>query len=494
MLKEYVRPEDGLDKSQRKEETARLQNLLSARQLALRDARLPVIVLVEGWGAAGKGTLINDLISQLDPRFAGVFCSDRALREAERYPFLYPYFNAIPEEGKLLFMDGGWMESTVRAAMTGELGKREYRRRILSVQRFERQLRDNGYLLIKLFVHINREEQAQRFRDLCSDENTAWRVTAEDLWQNEDYGGFRRAYDAFLEETGEITPWHILDGSKKSILKYDAFKLLVETIDGALAAGKYCGAPFAEEFPMQQPSPRLADADLSLCLAPEDYREQLKALQKKLTKLHNEVYRKRIPVVICYEGWDAAGKGGNIRRLAYPLDPRGFDVFPIASPTGPEKARHFLWRFWTRLPRTGRIAIFDRTWYGRVMVERIEGYCSEADWRRAYNEINEFEQELSDFGAVVLKFWLHIDQETQLARFTQRQNSPEKVWKITEEDWRNREKWDQYEAAVNDMLERTSTEFAPWHVIESNDKLYARIKVLRIVADALERAVDGGKE
>ena len=493
MLKAYVRPDDVLDKNARKAEANRLQQRLTAQQQEIRNAKLPVIVLVEGWGAAGKGTLINDLISEVDPRFCSVFCSDRELRGADRYPFLYPFFRALPEDGKILFMDGGWMEATVRAGLSGELTRKDYRRRVLSVNRFERQLRDNGYLLLKLFVNISKDEQSERFKELCDDDSTGWRVTAEDLWQNEDYGSFRKCYDSFMEETGDVTPWHVLDGSKKSQLKYDAFKLLTEAIDAQLAAGKYCGEPFAADFPMAK-TPRLAEADLSLSIAPEDYKKELKELQKKLSRLHNEIYRKRIPVVICYEGWDAAGKGGNIRRLAYPLDPRGFDTYPIASPLPAEKARHFLWRFWTRLPASGHIAIFDRTWYGRVMVERIEGFCGLQDWKRAYNEINEFEEELHDWGAVILKFWIHIDQETQLQRFTERQNTPEKQWKITDEDWRNREKWPQYEQAVSEMLEKTSTEFAPWYIIESNDKLYARIKVLRIVVDALERALKEQKD
>ena len=491
MLREYVRPDDGMAKAERKQEANRLQEKLTAQQMLLRDAKLPVIVLVEGWAAAGKGGLINDLISEIDPRFSSVFSADSALKEADRYPFLYPYFNAIPEDGKLLFMDSGWMEASVRALLTGELGKKEYRRRIRSVNRFERQLRDNGYLLLKLFVNISREEQETRLQELCGSDDTSWRVSAYDLWQNEDYADFRKAYDGFMTETQEVAPWHILDGSKKNLLKYDAFKLLTELIDEGLAAGKYHGAPVEEDFPLLE-MPQLSDVDLSVSISEEDYKEELKALQKKISRLHNVIYRKRIPFVICYEGWDAAGKGGNIRRLAYPLDPRGFDVYPIASPEPHEKARHYLWRFWTRLPRSGHFAIFDRTWYGRVMVERIEGFCGESDWQRAYNEINEFEEELHDWGAVVLKFWIHIDQETQLARFTARQNTPEKQWKITDEDWRNREKWPQYEEAVTDMLRKTSTEYAPWFIIESNDKLYARIKVLRIVADAMEKAV--GKE
>lgn len=194
-------------------------------------------------------------------------------------------------------------------------------------------------------------------------------------------------------------------------------------------------------------------------------------------------------VVIAYEGWDAAGKGGNIKRLTEALDPRGYEVHPIASPEPYAKARHYLWRFWTRLPKDGHIAIFDRTWYGRVMVERLEGFCSENDWQRAYNEINEFERELTDWGAVVIKFWVQIDKQTQLLRFNERQNDPAKQWKITEEDWRNREKWDVYETAVNEMLQKTSTANAPWHILESVDKKYARIKALQITADTLEKAL-----
>ena len=210
-------------------------------------------------------------------------------------------------------------------------------------------------------------------------------------------------------------------------------------------------------------------------------------LQAKLADLHNKIYHAKIPVVIAYEGWDAAGKGGNIKRLTAALDPRGFEVHPIASPEPHEKNRHYLWRFWTRLPKDGHIAIFDRTWYGRVMVERLEGFCSENDWQRAYNEINEFEKELDDWGAVIVKFWVQIDKDTQLARFTDRQNTPEKQWKITEEDWRNRKKWDLYEEAVNEMIQKTSTEFAPWHIRESNDKHYARIKALKTVTAEIEK-------
>ena len=242
-------------------------------------------------------------------------------------------------------------------------------------------------------------------------------------------------------------------------------------------------------FPLEK-MPLLSEIPLDKELADEEYQEELKRLQTRLGDLHNRLYRKKVPVIIAYEGWDAAGKGGNIKRITGALDPRGYEVHPIASPEPHEKARHYLWRFWTRLPKTGHIAIFDRTWYGRVMVERLEGFCSENDWKRAYNEINEFEKELHDWGAVIIKFWVQIDKVTQLRRFTDRQNTPEKQWKITDEDWRNREKWDQYEIAVNEMIARTSTTYAPWHILESVDKKYARIKALKIVVEELEKVLD----
>ena len=242
-------------------------------------------------------------------------------------------------------------------------------------------------------------------------------------------------------------------------------------------------------FPLKE-VPKLSEIRLDQELSREDYKKELDKYQKELSELHNRLYRKKVPVVIVYEGWDAAGKGGNIKRLTEALDPRGYEVHPIASPEPHEKARHYLWRFWKRLPKTGHVAIFDRSWYGRVMVERVEGFCSENEWQRAFHEMNEFEKELEDWGAVIIKFWVQIDKDTQLERFREREETPEKRWKITEEDWRNREKWDSYETAVNEMLEKTSTEFAPWHILESDNKYYARIKALRIVTEALKKKLD----
>ncbi len=488
MLKHFE-ANDAMDKDALKARIKELRARLLGQQQALLDAKLPVIVLIEGWSAAGKGSLIKELISEIDPRFYSVISPVIAPESEERYPFLYPYMKAIPQNGKITFLDSGWMDAAVQKFLRHEITKEDYRRRVRQVNEFERQLRDGGYLLLKLFVHIEKDEQFKRLQALAEAPETEWRVTRDDLWQHREYKRFREAYEEFMEKTGDTVEWHVLDGSRRKAVVCDALQLLMDRIDQGLREGRYVGEPFEEEFPLRE-MPLLKDVDLSPTIDDEKYKKELKKLQAKLSALHNVLYRKKIPVILCYEGWDAAGKGGNIRRVAYPLDPRGFDVHPIASPLPHELNRQYLWRFWTRLPRTGHICIFDRTWYGRVMVERLEGFCTEKDWKRAYNEINEFERMLTDWGAVVLKFWIHIDQDTQLARFTERQNTPEKQWKITDEDWRNREKWPQYEVAVNEMLQKTSTENAPWHIIESNDKKYARIQTLRIIVKALEKACD----
>ena len=489
MLKDFTPPKEE-DKSNLKAEIKALREKLLAQQQLVRSSALPVIVLVEGWAAAGKGSLINELISEIDPRFYNVTSPAIVPQSEERYPFLYSYAKAIPENGKIMFYDSGWMDGAVYKFLRREITKKQYKEIIRSVNEFERQLRDGGYLVLKLFLHIGREEQKERLAALRDNHETEWRVTENDLWQHQEYNLFRDTYEEFMEETGKLLPWHILDGTRRRQSSRDALRLLTDAIDEGLEKGRYVGKPFKEEFDLLT-MPKLSEIDLSPVIEEKEYKKELDRLQARLGELHNTIYRKKIPVILCYEGWDAAGKGGNIRRVARPLDPRGFDVIPIASPEPHELNRQYLWRFWTRLPRSGHICIFDRTWYGRVMVERLEGFCKEDDWKRAFNEINEFERQLTDWGAVVLKFWIQIDQDTQLARFTDRQNTPEKQWKLTEEDWRNREKWPQYEEAINEMLQKTSTENAPWFIIESNDKKYARIKTLKIIIKALEKACEG---
>ncbi len=463
---------------------------LAAQQMLIKEHKLPVLVLVEGWGTAGKGSLIGELIENIDPRFFKVASMDIPTEEEKRKPFLCRYFTKIPEAGKFMFLDSGWMDEVTRMRLHGEMDNKLYEQRIDSIRRFERQLTDNGYLLMKFFCHISEKEQKKRIEALKEDVDTRWRVSDNDKWQNKHYDKCVEVFDRYLEDTNAPSaPWYVIDTKSRKWAELQALELLTQGIEIALQNQSLAVPLLQNVFPLQK-MPRLADISLADKTVEEDgYKEELDALQAKLEDLHNRLYRKKVPVVIVYEGWDAAGKGGNIKRITSALDPRGFEVHPIASPEPHEKARHYLWRFWTRLPKTGHIAIFDRSWYGRVMVERLEGFCSENDWKRAYNEMNEFEKELHDWGAVIIKFWVQIDKDTQLERFTARQNTPEKQWKITDEDWRNREKWDDYEVAINEMIEKTSTTYAPWYILESVDKKYARLKALRIVVEELEKAL-----
>lgn len=483
---------NALEKPSDQELRERLQaarEKLISQQMQIKEHKLPVLVLFEGWGTAGKGSVIGQVIRNIDPRFFKVAALDRPSEEERRKPFLYRYFERIPEEGKFMFLDSGWMDEITKMCLHEKMERKAYEMKTDSVRRFERQLTDNGYLVMKFFLHISEKEQKKRIDGLLSDIDTGWRVSEDDKWQNRHYGRCLEVFDRYLEDTATSNaPWYVVDAGTKKWAELQVLETLTEGIEIALQNSTLAVPLLQNVFPLVK-MPKLADVPLDKRVEEDVYKEELGRLQKHLGELHNRLYRKRVPVVIAYEGFDAAGKGGNIRRITEALDPRGFEVIPVASPEPHEKARHYLWRFWTKLPKTGHIAIFDRSWYGRVMVERLEGFCSENDWKRAYNEINEFEKELVNWGAVVIKFWVQIDKDTQLERFELRQKTPEKQWKITEEDWRNREKWDAYEMAVNEMFGKTSTVYAPWHILESVDKKYARIKALQTVIDELEKVL-----
>jgi len=490
MLKEFskaAKPEP----EEIKQRMAKEQAELAASQMAVKAAKLPVMIIFEGWGAAGKGSVLGKVIKDLDPRFFDVATMEAPPTiEERRRPFLYRYMVEIPIAGKFKFFDTCWMKEVTEGLFHGDLSADLYEKRINSINMTERQLVDNGYLVMKFFFNISKKEQKKRLDALKQNKNTSWRVSEHDYWENRHYDLCLDVYDRYLRDTNRSgAPWYIIDAKDKNWATLQVLEFLNKGIETALKnKSKGLNAPILQNtFPLKK-MPLLKDIPLNKKIDEKEYREELKRLQARLRELHNVIYRKKIPVVIAYEGWDAAGKGGNIKRIAGALDPHGCTVYPIASPEPHEKARHHLWRFWIRLPKTGHVAIFDRTWYGRVMVERLEGFCSENDWQRAYNEINEFEKELTDAGAVVIKFWVQIDKDTQLARFTDRQNTPEKQWKITDEDWRNREKWDLYETAIDEMIQKTNTAFAPWYVLESVDKRYARIKALKIVIEAIEKA------
>lgn len=469
--------------------TARKQ--LYDLQMKIKEHKIPVIVLFEGWGTSGKGSTIGKVIRNIDPRFFKVVTMSEPTDEELRYPFLYRFFKEIPEAGKFTFLDSGWLEQICREHLEGKTDEKEYASRIESVRNFERQLTDNGYLVLKFFMQIEKKEQKEREQDLLESKDTKWRVSLFDQWENAHYKKCKKAFSKYMSDTNASSaPWYIIDAGDQKWAELQVMETLVSNIEVALQNQAHSVPILQNVFPLE-PIPRLADIDLQdKILNDEEYKKELKQLQIELGKLHNKLYRKRIPVIITYEGWDAAGKGGNIKRIAAALDPRGYEVHPIAAPEPSEFARHYLWRFWTRLEKNGHFTIFDRTWYGRVMVEPIEKLTPEERVNMAYREINEFESQLHDWGAEIIKFWVNVDKDEQLRRFNERENTPEKRWKITDEDWRNREKWDTYEKYVDRMITLTSTDIAPWTILEGNDKKYARIKALKTIVKRLEKRLE----
>jgi AMP-polyphosphate phosphotransferase len=467
---------------------------LAALQREAKGLGIPIIVVFEGWSAAGKGTLINELILPLDPRGFSVYSTRGPTEEEAFYPFLWRFWRQTPTRGRLAIFDRSWNRRVVADRVAGLIKGQRLRQAFDDIRSFERQLTDEGTVIVKFFLHISKSEQRRRFDALRSSAATAWRVTKQDLHQHERYAEYLAAAEDMLTETdADYAPWTIVEAHDRRFATLKIFSTVISVLERQIAAlaKKVETAPQPEQLPTTNVfrTTALDHVDLSKSLSPEESAARIKKAQATLRELEHEIYLKRIPVVIAYEGWDAAGKGGNIRRLTQNLDPRGYEVVPIAAPNDVEKAHHYLWRFWVQIPKAGHITIFDRTWYGRVLVERVEGFCTEAQWRRAYREINAMEQHLVHFGAVVLKFWLHIDPDEQLRRFREREAMPHKQWKITDEDWRNREKISQYREAVEEMLYRTSTPYAPWTVVESNCKRYARVKVLETVCEAIRKRI-----
>lgn len=483
-----------VDKETFKKESEALWERLGLLQRQLRTDKIPVMIVFEGLSAAGKGIQINRLIQPLDPRGFAVYASRQAGEEEVMRPFLWRYFTKTPEAGRIAIYDRSWYHKVTADRFDHSLKKKDIPGTFEDILSFERQLAEDGMVIIKLFLHISKEEQKRRFKKLEDNKEMSWRVSKEDWEQNKEYDKYIRICEEMLQKTDtEYAPWSIVEATDKN---YAAMKIMDTVADRLEYEVNRLEAK--QKLPKEVDSSILEDRfkngvlsgiDLTKSLTKEEYKEKADVLQKRLEALHSDIYRLRIPVVLGFEGWDAGGKGGAIMRLTSHLDPRGYKVNPTAAPNDVERVHHYLWRFWNNMPKAGHIAIFDRTWYGRVMVERVEGFCSDSEWKRAYQEINEMEAHMANFGAVVIKFWLQIDKDEQEHRFNDRMKNPAKQWKITDEDWRNREKWDDYEIAVNEMLVRTSTTYAPWVVVEGNCKYYARIKVLETVVKALEEKI-----
>ena len=503
---------------------------LSVLQHDVKDIGLPVIIIFEGWSAAGKGSKMEEVIKVLDARNYTTLCTLPPSADEARKPFMWRHWLSIPPKGRFTIYDRSWYPEASNDCVEKQITKGAAKQRLESINRFEKQLTDDGVLIIKFFLHISQSEQKARLDNLAGNADTAWRVVPKDYKRNKRYKKFYKAYDRMLEATNTPNaPWHVINGKDAIHSVAEIYGILTDSIEKALAAkagaptkpcsnmvgmdfksvkpcvsadidsvNSYPGAdadssapcPGMELVPPSPPVLSIRDVDISVRIDPETYKARLAEGQWRLFSLHNAIYTKKIPLIIVYEGWDAAGKGGNIKRVTSALDPRGYKVIPTAAPTSLDLSYPFLRRFWQTLPKDGHIAIYDRSWYGRVLVERIEGFAREDEWMRAYREINEFENELMNWGAILVKFWLQIDKEEQLARFTARERDPAKRWKMNEEDWRNRDKWDAYETAVDDMLRLTSTQYAPWHIIESNDKKYARVKTIDILIDVINKRVN----
>ena len=515
-----------ISKEEYKEKMPQLEARIGRLQRECKALGIPVLIVFEGFGAAGKGLQIGHLIQSMDPRGFEVHPIKNETEEERMHPFMWRFWTKTPARGRIAIYDGSWYRRVLIDRFEKRTKNKDLPAAFHSINSFEQQLAEDGNLIIKLFLDIDKKEQKKRFDKLAKNKETAWRVSQGDRERNAHYDEYAAMMEDMLFKTDtDYAPWTIIEAIDRRFATLKIYTTVIKAMadqiekvqrqnaQKAAAKAKQAAAgltgtsgdmqtagtggnagvndidEIARETDAEMKELQvsiLSKADLSLSYTREEYKEKLDKLQKKLEKLHGELYRRRIPVVLGFEGWDAGGKGGAIKRLTQKMDPRGYVVNPTASPNDIEKAHHYLWRFWRAMPKDGHVAIFDRTWYGRVMVERIEGFCTTKEWKRAYKEINDMEKDLYDAGAVVIKFWMHIDKDEQERRFRERQDNPEKQWKITDEDWRNREKWDQYEDAVNEMLMRTSTDYAPWVVVEGNSKYYARVKVLQTVVDAIE--------
>jgi len=503
--------------------------LLEAQRKLLADASFPTIIVFAGVDGAGKGEIVNLLSGWLDPRWLVTRAYGQPSEEERDRPEYWRYWRDLPPKGQIGLFLSCWYSSPVLRKVIDDAPLADFDEQLDRITAFEQGLSDDGALILKFWLHLDKASQKKHFKNLEKDPELSWRVTETD-WKH------WRLYDRFIEaaertirktSTGHA-PWKIIEGSDLGYSSTQVGALISESIEkhiertqrraavarahreaeaaAAVTTAAQVTEPAdstddeatvmaADEAVTSQGQPTvLSSLDMTQKLGKAEYNRQLNRYQGLLNRLHREARERKLSTLLLFEGWDAAGKGGAIRRITSALDARSYQVIPIAAPTDEERAQHYLWRFWRHLPRSGRTTVFDRTWYGRVLVERVEGFATEIEWMRAYSEINDFEEQLVEYGTVLVKYWVHITAHEQLERFRLREVTPHKAWKLTDEDWRNRERWDDYEQAVNDMVERTSTRIAPWALIEGNDKRYARVAVLRALCEQLEAALDKGKK
>ena len=464
---------------------------LNVLQRTLRDQNVPTIIVIEGWNTAGITMSVHEIVQALDPRGFTLNAIERPTEEERAHPFLWRFWLRTPPRGRIALFARSWYSRAISEEMQKHTWEKSLIGRAGQINNFERQLYDDGSVILKFFLHITKEEQKLRLEERERNPLTAWLVTPS-IWNvHRHYEDSLPLIDNFIVRTDtDYAPWTIVEATDR---KYAILKLYATVVK---ALEKKAGAikDQKQKKTKQKEPPRPGKNQVKRRSSPdkkfskEECQESLSTLQIEMLELHYLLFKRKIPLMIAYEGWDAAGKGGNITRVTRYMNPLGYYVVPVSAPTEHEKQYHYLRRFIKHFPTGGDIAIFDRSWYGRVLVERVETYCSGAEWQRAYGEINEMEEDfIKSSGGGIVKFWLEISKEEQLRRFQQRANDPQKVYKITDEDWRNREKWDLYDEAIDEMLARTSTDIAPWTVIESNDKWYARVKALKTVIATVQK-------
>ncbi len=475
-----------------------LRHELLQAQFALRDQNIPSILVIGGLDGAGKGVLVQRLNEWMDPRGIETNTYWQSSDEENSRPYFWRFWNKLPSRGQIAIFLGSWYTHPAQAAIAGVLDDAELTRACESIVAFERMLVEDGACLVKLWLHVSEDTHREQLQELAPGKQQIPRVTDRPYELIGVYDDTLKIASRLIEASdGPKTPWHLVDAEDRYARDIDAAEQILAAMQDALSRS----AKEAEQSSTESMHPAISNdsstsqlnqVDLSQKLRKADYKTQLGHYQAQLQDLAWEAYREERSVVAVFEGWDAAGKGSAIRRVTAALDPRLYYLTQIAAPSEEELAHHYLWRFWRRLQRDGRATLFDRSWYGRVLVERVEGFAEPAEWQRAYAEINQFEEQLVEHGCIVLKFWLHISKDEQLARFQAREELPHKRHKITPDDWRNRDKWEDYEAAVEDMLSHTGTATAPWTLVAGDNKRFARIQILETICDVLANNLERG--
>lgn len=471
-----------------KEADAVRADLLDLQYDVLAAARFPVVVLINGLAGAGRGETANLLNAWMDSRHIETHAFPEPTHEEREHPSMWRFWQALPPKGKTGLLLGNWYADPVTRGAEREIGQAELTASVDDILRFEKMLADEGALIVKFWLHLSRRNQKKRFEMLQRQRETRWRVTPHDWTLHEHYARYVEAAERVLRETSmPHAPWTVIDGSDANYRTLEVARHLRDAMRGRLARTEERRKRSGVAPPANDNRDLIASLQLKQPMPDGEYARALEKWQGRLNGLARKKRFHKRSLIVVFEGNDAAGKGSAIRRTTAALDARWYRTVAISAPSEEERAYPYLWRFWRHVPRHGRILIMDRSWYGRVLVERIEGYCREGDWMRAYGEINDFEDQLVANGTVIVKFWLAVSKREQLKRFREREKTRFKRFKITPDDWRNRGKWGAYEQAACDMVDRTSTAIAPWTLVEADNKHFARVKVLRTLCERLEK-------